>query len=239
VTNSSKAVRYWAEWIGRQTRKTRNLYGSNRIKTKLNNGIVVQISEETDYPWSGRIRIRIEEGEGQFSLHLRIPSWARDSMVRLNGRAQDLLLSAGSYVEIHRSWHSGDIIDLELPMAPRLIEANPYVEETLNQVAVQRGPLIYCLESTDLPTNTPISIRDVLIPPKINLVARYDRNVLGGIVLLEGKALFRRASNWNGRLYRELELAPLQPFNARFIPYFTWANRGPSEMTVWAPLCQQ
>jgi len=153
----------------------------------------------------------------------------------LNGNLTDLHPTPGSYCELRRSWHSGDIIDLDLPMRPQLIEANPYVEETLNQVAIQRGPLIYCLESLDLPTKTQTTIRDIFIPSNIDLVARFDRNLLDGIVVLEGKVLSRPAANWNSQLYRELQPAPLQPTNLRFIPYFAWANRGPSEMTVWLP----
>jgi DUF1680 family protein len=73
-------------------------------------------------------------------------------------------------------------------MSPRLIEANPFVEETLNQVAVQRGPLIYCLESSDLPAKARFSLRDIFIPSNIDLIARFERNVLNGIVVLVGKA---------------------------------------------------
>jgi DUF1680 family protein len=214
-----------------------NLYGSSTLKTKLSDGSTVQLTQETDYPWNGRVQIRIDEcNEIPFALHLRIPSWAKDATVRLNGIPAALHPTTGSYCKLRRSWRSGDIIDLDLPMSPRLIEANPFVEETFNQVAIQRGPLIYCLESSDIPSKTQTSIRDIFIPSNIDLVARFDRNLLNGIVLLEGKALSRPAANWNSQLYRELQPAPLQPINLRFIPYFAWANRGSSEMTVWLPL---
>jgi uncharacterized protein len=214
-----------------------NLYGSSRLKTKLSDGSTVQLTEETDCPWNGRVQIRIDEcSEIPFALHLRIPAWAKDASVRLNGNLADLHPTHGSYCEFRRSWHSGDIIDLDLPMNPRLIEANPFVEETLNQVAIQRGPLIYCLESSDFPSKARFSLRDILIPSNMDLVARFDRNLLNGIVVLEGKALARHAANWDGQLYRDLQPTPLQPINVRFIPYFAWGNRGPSEMTVWLPL---
>jgi DUF1680 family protein len=154
----------------------------------------------------------------------------------LNGNLADLLPTPDSYCELYRFWHSGDIIDLNLPMTPRLIEANPFVEETLNQVAIQRGPLVYCLESPDLPANARFSLSDILIPSNIDLVARFDRNLLNGIVVLEGKAVSLHNANWNGQLYRALQPAAGQPTNVRFIPYFAWANRSPSEMTVWLPL---
>jgi Uncharacterized protein conserved in bacteria len=214
-----------------------NLYGGSQLKTRLSDGSTVRLTQETDYPWNGRVQIRINEcGKDPFALRLRIPSWAKDATVRLNGNLADIHPTPGTYCELRRLWHSGDIIDLTLPMTPRLIETNPFVEETLNQVAIQRGPLVYCLESPDLPSNARFSVRDILIPANIDLVARFDRNLLNGIVVLEGKALSRRAANWNGQLYRELQPATAPPINARFIPYFAWANRGPSEMTVWLPL---
>ena len=114
------------------------------------------------------------------------------------------------------------------------MEANPLVEEDANQVAVQRGPVVYCLESPDLPYDTKLS--DVLIPADLQLTARYDRRLLDGIVVLEGQALARPAENWKGQLYREFQPVRLRPVSVRLIPYSVWANRGPSEMSVWLPL---
>jgi DUF1680 family protein len=126
-------------------------------------------------------------------------------------------------------------VDLDIALPARLIEAHPLVEETVNQVAVQRGPLVYCLESVDLPTGT--RLMDVRIPADIDLVARYDGRLLGGVVVLEGKALAARsAGEWNGALYRELAATPAAPLSVRFIPYFAWGNRGEGEMSVWLPL---
>src|SRR6185312_3512892 len=99
----------------------------------------------------------------------------------------------------------------------RLMEANPLVEDDLNQVAVQRGPIVYCLESPDLPAGVKIS--DVLVPADMTLTARYDRRLLDGVVVLEGKALARAETNWSGTLYREFQPGALRPINARFIPY--------------------
>jgi DUF1680 family protein len=107
------------------------------------------------------------------------------------------------------------------------------VEEDLNQVAVQRGPVVYCLESPDLPPGVKIS--DVFIPTEMKLTARYDRRLLDGIVVLDGKALARKNENWSGKLYREVHPGELDPVNVKFIPYSVWQNRGPSEMSVWLP----
>ena len=119
-------------------------------------------------------------------------------------------------------------------MPARLMEANPLVEENLNQIAVQRGPVVYCLESPDLPDGVKIS--DVKIPADINLVARFDRRLLGGIVVLEGKALAHSQENWSGKLYREVAPENFSPVDLKLIPYSVWQNRGASEMSVWLPL---
>lgn len=148
--------------------------------------------------------------------------------------SQSRLTSAAAYHEIRHVWKSGDVIDLDLQMETELIEANPLVEETLGQVAVKRGPMVYCLESVDLPPG--VKPLDVLLSPDIKLRARYDQRLLGGVAVLEGTALARTNANWSGELYRELHLTKPTPLKLRLIPYSVWANRGASEMSVWLPL---
>ena len=210
-----------------------NLFGASRLVTKLSNGETVQLAQETEYPWSGRVRIRIIAcGEKEFALRLRIPGWAAGATVRVNRRPAENA-APENYFEIRRTWAPGDVVDLDLPMPVRLMEANPLVEETLNQLAVQRGPVVYCLESTDLPAGVRVS--DVRIPADLQLAARYDGRLLGGIVVLEGQAEAGSGENWQGKLYREVQPAALKPVPVKLIPYSVWQNRGPSEMSVWLP----
>jgi len=210
-----------------------NLYGASRLVTKLTNGETVQLAQETEYPWSGRVRIRIVAcGEKEFALRLRIPGWAAGATVRVNRRPAENA-APENYFEIRRTWAPGDVVDLDLPMPVRLMEAHPLVEETLNQLAVQRGPVVYCLESTDLPAGVRVS--DVRIPADLQLAARYDGRLLGGIVVLEGQAEAGSGENWQGKLYREVQPTALKPVPVKFIPYSVWQNRGPSEMSVWLP----
>jgi len=210
-----------------------NLYGASRLVTKLTNGETVQLTQETEYPWSGRVRIRIVAcGEKEFALRLRIPGWAAGATVRVNRRPAENA-APENYFEIRRTWAPGDMVDLDLPMSVRLMEANPLVEETLNQLAVQRGPVVYCLESTDLPAGVRVS--DVRIPADLQLAARYDGRLLGGIVVLEGQAEAGSGENWQGKLYREVQPTALKPVPVKLIPYSVWQNRGPSEMSVWLP----
>jgi uncharacterized protein len=212
-----------------------NLYGASVLETAMANGAKIKLAQETDYPWNGRVRIKILEcGRREFALKLRIPDWAGGSGARINDSPADSSPQPQSYFEIRRQWQSGDFVDLDLPMPVRWMEANPLVEEDLNQVAIQRGPVVYCLESPDLPRGVKIS--DVFIPSDMMLTTRYDRRLLDGIVVLEGKALARSTENWSGKLYREFQPADLKPINVKFIPYSVWQNRGPSEMSVWLPL---
>ena len=211
-----------------------NLYGASDLQTKLANGEEIKLSQQTDYPWNGRVRIKILNcGEKEFSLKLRIPGWANGASVRINDLSADFSPRPESYFEIRRAWKAGDFVDLDLPMPVRLMEANPLVEEDLNQTAVQRGPVVYCLESSDLPAGVKMS--DVFIPSDLKLTSRYDQRLLDGIVVLEGKVFARQNENWSGRLYREFQVSELKPFNVKFIPYSVWQNRGPSEMSVWLP----
>jgi DUF1680 family protein len=215
-----------------------NLYGGSSLDTDLSNGEKVRIEQETDYPWNGRVRIKILDcGKKEFSLKLRIPGWAQDATVHINDAPVAGSPQSQSYFEIHRQWHPGDFVDLDLPMPARLMQANPLVEEDQNQIAIQRGPVVYCLESPDLPRG--VNISDVLIPSDINLTTRYDRRLLDGVVVLEGQALLRPQTDWSGKLYSDFQPQELKPFNARFIPYSVWQNRGPSEMSVWLPLADQ
>ena len=209
-----------------------NLYGASTLTTKLG-GQAAKLTQETEYPWNGRVRITLNEcGEDLLALKLRVPGWAKNVSVRVNEALVDGAVGRDGFLKVDRVWKPGDVIDLDLPMPVRLMEANPLVEETLNQVAVRRGPVVYCVESADLPTR----VTDITIPADIDLVARYDRRLLGGCVVLEGVAQMRAAAQWNGELYRELQTGSLMTVKVSFIPYSLWANRGPGEMSVWLPL---
>ena len=118
-------------------------------------------------------------------------------------------------------------------MRVRLIEGHPRIEATRNQVAVMRGPLVYCLESPDLPEGVRLS--DVAVRPAL-WHARHRPELLGGVTVLEGEADIRQPRAWNGTLYRELLPQALDRRTVTLIPYYTCANRGVSEMTIWFAL---
>jgi DUF1680 family protein len=120
-------------------------------------------------------------------------------------------------------------------MKPRLVQAHPLVEEARNQVAVMRGPLVYCLESPDLPKG--VAVQAIALPREARFTSRFDRALLGGVVALEGKVETAADDRpWADELYREFRPATPRGVAIRLIPYYAWANRGKSEMTVWMPL---
>jgi DUF1680 family protein len=212
-----------------------NLYGGSRLETELAGAGRIALTQVTEYPWSGRVRITIEDcGNAPFALKLRVPGWANGASVRINLGPARTNLSSGTFTEIRRDWKPGDTVDLDLPMPPLLLEANPLVEETRNHVAVKRGPIVYCLESVDLPDG--VGVLDVTVPRNIELRGRYMGHLLGGVVVVEGMAEAADAGDWSNQLYRELRDGESHRFLMRLIPYFAWDNRGQSEMTVWLPL---
>jgi DUF1680 family protein len=204
------------------------LYGSNKFESDD-----IELTQQTDYPWDGRVRITVDKaparGGGEFSIFLRIPQWASGAVV--DGK----LAQPGTFHGIRRAWKVGDVIELELPMSVRLVEANPYVEETRNQVAVMRGPIVYCVESIDLPAG--VRVLDVSLSRSTPLSAQHS-NDLGGVMMIEGKGIARTPGDWSGRLYRDLSDADVREreFHLVLIPYYAWDNRGKSEMSVWLPL---
>jgi DUF1680 family protein len=227
-----------------------NLYGSNVLDTELYDEFRVKLTQKTDYPWDGTIKIILEDApKKEFSVFLRIPGWANGSIVRVNDKLVGNNLRSGEYFQIKRTWSAGDIIELILPMPVQLIEANPLAEEIRNQVAIKRGPIVYCLESVDLPPflsyegrQGGVKITDVAIPPAIKFRGHFDKDLLGGVTILEGKAHVLAGSGWGEALYREISHQKPKDVDIRLIPYYAWGNRGKSdlsdksEMTVWLPL---
>ena len=212
-----------------------NLYGSNTLSTSLRNGSSLVLSQKTDYPWDGNVQITLEHvPDKEFSIFLRIPGWCNEASIGINGISASINPVPGEYSEIRRKWTNQDEIVLNLPMKINLIEANPLVEETRNQVAVRRGPVVYCLESVDIPEK--IKIFDILLPVNIQLNPVTGTISNSRMVFLEGDAVSTEHRSWNDQLYRKIHNEEPEPVHIRLVPYYAWGNRGHSEMTVWMPL---
>src|SRR5262249_8039752 len=121
-----------------------NLYGSNVLDTRLADGARLKLTQETDYPWDGRVKITLQAAPaGPCSVLLRIPGWAKGAVLSISGTPERTSVKPGTYHEVRRVWSAGDVLELTLPLRAQLIQAHPLVEETRNQVAVQRGPVVY------------------------------------------------------------------------------------------------
>ena len=200
-----------------------NLYGQNALTTKD-----LEVEQQTDYPWDGKITLTIKKVKKLSTVVLHIPSWADSYTLHINGE------QASSPV-ITRKWKKGDVIELELPMSPRLIEANPLVEEAKNQVAVMRGPIVYCLEGQDIAQG--LRINDIAIPADIQLTEKKMTLEGHEMIALEGDAVMTNNKPWNNQtLYRNLRPVAKKKVKIRLIPYYAWDNRGIDDMSLWLPL---
>ena len=212
-----------------------NLYGGNRLSTRLEDGSALQLLEETNYPWDGKITLRLEKASAkEFSFFLRIPGWCRQATVTVNGQAVKATLSPGQYAALSRRWKAGDIITLNLPMPVTLMEANPMVEETRNQVAVKRGPVVYCIESADQQTKD--AVFNIALPAKNDLQPKYTSIGNSRLIELSGHARLINDGSWKKSLYKEIPKGPPPSIPVKLIPYYAWANRGAGDMTVWIPV---
>ena len=210
-----------------------NLYGGNQLATELLDGTKIKLRQETRYPWDGNITLTIDEAKSdEFELLLRIPEWAKGSQITVNGKQVGFEVKEGTYATVKKGWKKGDEVSLHLPMDIKLLEGHPLIEEVRNQTAIKRGPIVYCIESPDLPENT--DILDVYLPMNANLKATYKPDLLGGVTTINGNIKLR--IDEGAGMYREMSNMKWEPYNAQFVPYFAWANRGRSEMTVWMPI---
>ncbi len=210
-----------------------NLYGGNQLSTKLQDGSAIQLEQTTNYPWDGSVNITIKEASAkEMSVFLRIPAWCTSAAIKVNGKTLVQTLQFGAYNQLKRVWKAGDKIELELKMPTVLLESNPLVEETKNQVAVKRGPIVYCLESADLKSSQ--KVFNVAIPSNIQFVTKPITIDKGNVIALEGNAKLLQHT-FTKALYKPLNTTT-QPIKIKLIPYYAWANRGQTDMTVWLPL---
>lgn len=218
-----------------------HLYAASELNTAWTDGGRIRLKQETEYPWKGAIALTIAEApERAIALKLRIPGWVGEgsATVRVNGQPADDQPKAGTYFEVRRAWKAGDTVQVELPFAASLWEANPLVEETLDQAAVKYGPLVYCAEANDLPSG--VRLADVaLTVDALRQPAPLQAETIAGarLMTLSLPAVALQRPSWQaGQLYRPLQAGAPRPFSLKLVPYYAWGNRGDTDMTVWIPL---
>jgi len=210
-----------------------HLYGPARITTDLVAGSVA-VRMESAYPWDGKVRLTIDDpGAKPWTLALRVPAWCKGARATLDGQAIGTH-GAGGYLRIERAWKRGDVIELALPMPARLTEAHPRIESTRGCVAIERGPLVYCLETADNPDGHIADLEvDTAAPPES--VWAPDR--LGGVMLVKAGGWAVDTRPWAHQLYRQAgaPAAARRRVTLTAVPYYAWANREPGAMRIWIP----
>lgn len=202
-------------------------------------GNKVKLSQQTEYPWSGKVAIAVEpETSGTFTVCVRIPGWARNEAVpsdlytfltpvndkptlKVNGKTVSPSIEKG-YARIERQWQKGDTIELDLPMPVRRVIAHQAVKADLGKVALQRGPLVYCLEGPD----NDGKVLNMVIADDAKFRSEHRSDLLGGVTVITGKARLAKRTGSG-----EVVSVGTKAFTA--IPYYAWAHRGRAQMTVW------
>ena len=213
-----------------------NLYGSNNLSTNLTDGSAIKLSQDTEYPWKGLVKLTVEECKSEtFDIALRIPGWAKNVEISINGEKIAAKAIPSTYEIINRNWKAGDVIIIDMPMEATFIEGHPRIEEVRNQVAVKRGPVVYCVESPDIPEKS--SILDVYISGDSQLTAQHKTDFLGGITTIDVDLKIRQDNP--DQMYNAISKPNWQNVTTQLVPYFAWSNRGTAEMTVFMPVVWQ
>jgi uncharacterized protein len=214
-------------------------FGNLEVSVPLSGQTSAVFTVETEYPWQGRVKLTIREsGDQPWKLSLRLPGWCRRFDLKINGQEVQGSLQKG-YLTVERTWQTGDVVETDLAMPAFLVEADPRVDGTRDCVAIQRGPIVYCLEEHDQEPG--VNLLDVKIDPSQKLAERWQSDLLGGIMTVAGLGYEMDRSDWSGNgLYRPLipgddRQASDRKVNLTAIPYYAWGNRGLKSMRVWIP----
>ncbi len=208
-----------------------NLFVGSRARLTLN-GTNVELRQTTRYPWDGDVKITVSaEREAEFTVNVRLPAWCRNPAITVNGKSLTAINKVSGYARLRRRWQAGDEIALSLPMPVERIKTNPKVAADVGRVALQRGPIVYCLEALD----NGGQVRSLVIPPDAELRAEHHAELLRGVTVVKGPALAVHRTAEPDKLYSTADRAAASADKIEFtaIPYYANANREPSEMLVW------
>jgi uncharacterized protein len=217
-----------------------NLYiGSNTI-AKIGKA-EVPLNMETNYPWDGTIKITVNpKSKSKFAMNLRIPGWAQGEAVpgdlfvfedktktnftiSVNGKPVSYKMENG-YAVVEREWRKGDVVDFNLPMEVKRIVSRPEVKQDVDRVALQRGPLVYCVEGADNDNQA----WNLILPDQATFQTTYQKDLLEGITIIQFDAPTVRISDDGQSVKTEVK-------KITAIPYYSWCNRGQNQMQVWLP----
>jgi len=189
----------------------------------------VDVDVETSFPWDAETTVTVTPSEPvTFELALRVPEWCVDASARVAGEPVDA--TPGEFLRVEREWAAGDEVRFEASFPVRFLSGHPNVESTAGSVAVQRGPIVYCLEGRD----SPRPLHQVRLRANGDVAVEHDPELLDGVTTLDLPAFVPDESRWDdGALYRPVSETDVEPTTVRAVPYYGWANRGPDEMRIW------
>ncbi|MBL3922415.1 glycoside hydrolase family 127 protein [Bacteroides thetaiotaomicron] len=216
-----------------------NLYLSNKAELKVDKKKIL-LEQETGYPWNGDIRLKITQGNQDFTMKLRIPGWIRGNVlpgdlysyadnqkpayqVSVNGQTVESDVNDG-YLSIARKWKKGDVVEVHFDMIPRIVKANPKVEADHGRVAVECGPIVYCAEWPDNRFN----VHSILLNQHPQFKVTDKPELLYGIRQITTDAQALSYDKAGKLVTKDVELT--------LIPYYAWAHRGEGDMKVWLPI---
>jgi hypothetical protein len=216
-----------------------NLFINSTVDVLMNNK-TVQIAQQNNYPWEGNLKFTISMAKpNAFNMLIRIPGWANNSAVpsdlytfqntsavkpeiKINGQIVEYSLQNG-YAVLNRTWKKNDVVEVNLPMEVRKVLANEKLTNDIGKVALQRGPIMYCAEWADNNGRT----SNIIIPAATSFSTEFKPGILNGIMTLKAEVpVVNIVNNENISTQKQTLTA---------IPYYSWANRGKGEMTVWFP----
>jgi DUF1680 family protein len=203
-----------------------NLFISNKTKLEIG-GKQIEFAVTTDYPRTGRISLEVLNGEAEFNLAVRVPSFTKNFMLLVNGNAAEGSIDKG-YYKIQRKWKTSDRIEVSFDIIPRIVYANPLVRANCGKIAIVRGPEVYCLEEIDNGTN----LSAIYLSPNAEITEEWKPDLFGGTMILhcKGKKLVASGENVSSI---STEKPRFENIELSALPYGSWANRTPGEMIVW------
>jgi DUF1680 family protein len=194
-----------------------NLYVNSTLRQTIGNQMLI-LTQQSDYPHGGVVKVMIGGALNlSATIAMRIPGWAENATVSINGQPQPEP-TPGQYIELQRHWNAGDVIDIDLGLAPRIIRPHPKVDAQRGRLALMVGPMVYCLEQVD---NPGIALRHINVAGNVEPELHFEKGLLGGVNVLTFPA-----TEWK-------DSQNPQVVSVRAIPYYVWANRESGYMNVW------
>jgi uncharacterized protein len=208
-----------------------NLYIQSDVRLDIGEQHVV-LQQTTNYPWEETVQLTIQTDQPTpFALHFRLPEWCRRADALVNDDPIDVAsaTNANGYMRLAREWRSGDTVTLTLAMPIEQIESHPAILDNIGCVALQRGPVVYCLEQYD----HTVPLHQILLPREAQFSARFEPDLLHGVTVLNATGLAAQEREPSQLLYRQDPSLTYQPCQITAIPYYAWDNRQPGAMRVW------